>query len=102
MVADEGSPFSIIMKEWGIERPKDVPTDNRKIDWFKGGKEIKGKSSLSRWSCGCQSARIGTKEFFAVCTKCNNPFEKVENKVHNKTNTAQSGNSNRVQVKMEV
>jgi len=76
-VADE--PFSILMKEWGIERPDDVPYDDRKIDWFKNGKEIKGRSSLSRWSCGCQNARIGAKEFHAVCTKCNNLFEKIQN-----------------------
>ncbi len=48
-VADE--PFSILMKEWGIERPDDVPTDNRKKDWFKNGKEIKGRSSLKKWTC---------------------------------------------------
>lgn len=75
-VADE--PFSILMKEWGIERPEDVPHDDRRIDWFKNGKEIKGRSSLSRWSCGCQNARIGAKEFYAVCTKCGNEFKKIE------------------------
>ena len=71
-VADE--PFSILMTEWGIERPDDVPTDDRKIDWFKNGKEIKGRSSLSRWSCGCQNARIGAKEFDATCNRCGNVF----------------------------
>lgn len=75
-VADE--PFSILMKEWGIERPADVPTDTRRKDWFKLGKEVKGRSSLSRWSCGCQNARIGAKEFHAVCTICGNEFIKLE------------------------
>jgi hypothetical protein len=44
-VADE--PFSILMKEWKIEIPNDVPTDNRKKDWFKNGKEIIGNVVLS-------------------------------------------------------
>ena len=59
-VADE--PFSILMKEWGIERPDSVPTDNRK-DWFKNGKEVKGKSSLHKWTCPeCKlNVRIGIK-----------------------------------------
>ena len=42
-------PFSILMKEWVIERPDNVPTDDRKIDWFKLGKEVRGRSSLSKW-----------------------------------------------------
>ena len=60
-VADE--PFSILMKEWGLERPEDVPTDNRKIDWFKNGKEIKGRSSLNKWTCPeCGlNVRVGIK-----------------------------------------
>jgi len=75
-VADE--PFSILMKEWGIERPDKVPTDDRKLDWFKVGKETKGRSSLSKWSCGCQNARVGTKEFEATCDRCHNKFEKAD------------------------
>jgi hypothetical protein len=53
-VADE--PFSILMKEWGVERPDDVPKDDRSMDWFKfliklKGKEVKGRSSLKKWTC---------------------------------------------------
>jgi hypothetical protein len=48
-VADE--PFSILMKEWGVERADDIPKDDRNMDWFKfliklKGKEVKGKSSF--------------------------------------------------------
>ena len=38
-------------------------------------KKRKGKSSLKKWSCGCQSVRIGTKEFHATCDLCGNKFE---------------------------
>jgi hypothetical protein len=60
-VADE--PFSILMREWNIERPEDVPQDNRRRDWFKKGKEIKGTSTLKKWECPeCGlKARIGIK-----------------------------------------
>ncbi len=78
-VAVADAPFSILMKEWGIERPDNVPTlVEGKLDWFKLGKEQNGKSSLSKWSCGCQNVRVGTKDFFATCDKCNRKFEKVE------------------------
>jgi len=65
-VADE--PFSILMKEWGIDRPEDVPTDYRRSDWFKilidlNGKGRRGTSSLARWTCPeCGlNARMGIK-----------------------------------------
>lgn len=73
-VADEGSPFAILMEELGISRPEDVPTDNSRVDWFKFGKEKKGRSSLTKWTCGCQNVRVGTKEFYATCDKCGNKF----------------------------
>jgi hypothetical protein len=55
-VAGADEPFSILMKEWGVERPDDVPKDDRNMDWFKfliklKGKEVKGKSSLKKWTC---------------------------------------------------
>lgn len=53
-VADEGSPFAILMHEMGIERPEDVPTvegsRGRRFDWFEIGKKEKGRSSLTKWS----------------------------------------------------
>lgn len=65
-VADE--PFSILMKEWGIERPENVPMDDRKIDWFKilidlQGKGRTGTSSLTKWTCPeCgMNVRMGIK-----------------------------------------
>lgn len=36
--------------------------------------ERRGKSTIRLWSCTCQKARVGTREFFAVCPQCNEPF----------------------------
>jgi hypothetical protein len=62
-VADEGSPFAILMKKLGLPRPADVPKEESKMDWFKFGKEIRGKSSLSKWTCPeCKlNVRLGIK-----------------------------------------
>jgi len=79
--ADEGSPFAILMREMGIERPADVPTfevRGRRFDWFEIGKKEKGRSSLTKWGCGCQNVRVGTKEFYARCTRCGNEFVRVD------------------------
>jgi hypothetical protein len=79
-VADERSPFAILMHELGIIRPDDVPRDEGvkiKDDWFEIGKKRKGRSSLSKWSCGCQNAWIGASEFAAHCDKCGNAFVKA-------------------------
>lgn len=77
--ADPDKPFGILMKEWSIQR-QDLPevNGNQKGSWWSIGEVRKGKSSLDKYSCGCQNARIGAKEFHAVCTICGNPFIKVE------------------------
>ena len=78
-------PFEQLMNELGIEKPKERPKGDLDKDWFKWlldfkGKKRKGRSTLSKWSCGCQNARIGTKEFHAVCTKeeCGNVFVRAD------------------------
>lgn len=67
-VADADGPFGILAKEWGLERPDDVPREEAgsKINWWSllgGGEEIKGKSSLTKWNCAiCLLAiRVGVK-----------------------------------------
>jgi len=61
-VADEGSPFSVLMKELGVTRPEDVPKDATG-NWFRWGKERQGRSSLTRYTCpSCGlNVRIGIK-----------------------------------------
>jgi len=76
-VADKDSPFGLLMRELGIQRPDDVVrAEGVKIkdDWFEIGKKRKGKSSLTKYSCGCQNAWIGSAEFKAMCMKCGNVF----------------------------
>ncbi len=34
-----------------------------------------GKATSKVWSCNCQRARVGTKNFFAECPKCGRSFE---------------------------
>lgn len=78
-VADEGSPFSILMRQFGIKRPDDVPTSDEKPkgNYFEIGRKRKGRSSLTKYSCGCQNAWIGSAEFHALCTNCGNEFVKA-------------------------
>jgi hypothetical protein len=81
-VADEGSPFAILMHELGIPRPADVPRkEKQKEDWFEIGKKEKGRSTLTKWICECeppQAARIGKDVFLAECLVCRQPFKKAE------------------------
>ena len=72
--------FAQLMAEHGIPRPTQVivPKEERRNWWDLGKKERKGGSTLSKWSCGCQNVRVGTKEFHARCTRCGNPFARVE------------------------
>lgn len=64
--------FAQLMAENQIQRPTQVvvPKEERKNWWDLGKKERKGRSTLSKWSCGCQNVRVGTKEFHARCTRC--------------------------------
>jgi hypothetical protein len=54
-VADDGSPFAILMKELGIPRPPEVLVDEeavrgRRFDWFEIGKKEKGRLIFPRIS----------------------------------------------------
>jgi hypothetical protein len=62
---DENGPFRRLLAEFGIEVPvaSVFPRPCRK-----------GKTTNRLWSCTCQKVRVGTREFFAVCTQCNEPF----------------------------
>src|SRR5687768_11026733 len=88
-IATPGSPIDILLKDMGIFPPKEAYNKPEEIkinwaDWLIGDKK-KGKSTLTKWSCGCQNVRVGTKEFHARCTheSCGNVFVKIDGKVHN-------------------
>lgn len=91
-VAD--GPFAQLMKELGIPRPDDVPSIDwtraggkpRRRDWFRPEKE-RGKSSLSKWTCGCgEKVRVGKKDWAgAICKRCGTEYIKddgLEHKVY--------------------
>ena len=83
-IATPGSPIDILLKDMGIYPPEkayEKPDD--KMDWAKWmiilddhKKDRKGRSTLTKWTCGCQNVRVGTKEFNARCTHedCGNVF----------------------------
>lgn len=79
--ADPDKPFGILMREWGIHR-EDLPEDtgDHKGSWWSVGDVHKGRSSLTKWTCGCQNAWIGAKEYHATCDLCHNPFVPAETK----------------------
>jgi hypothetical protein len=72
--------FEMLMREHGIAPPDYVVVSlgEKRFDWWDLGKEQKGRSTLAKWSCGCQNVRVGTKEFYAQCLRCGNIFVKVE------------------------
>jgi hypothetical protein len=64
-VADQDSPFGQLMRDWGISRPDDVPTDDGKKNWWVlGGGEIQGHSSLRMYACAMcgLKVRVGIKD----------------------------------------
>ena len=81
--ADE--PLAALLEAHGLERPTvtvDVTLDDRgkPRDWWfaAGGRGRRGRSTLSKWTCGCQNVRVGTKEFYACCTRCGHAFVRAE------------------------
>jgi hypothetical protein len=94
-------PFEILMKELGIEPPKEVeglPSD-LDIDWFKKllddlGKDRKGKSTLNKWTCECgQNVRVGKKDWpGAVCNACGSQYFKVDKEAHQEIYKAPESN----------
>jgi hypothetical protein len=76
---------TILGEGYRISRPagvEDKPAGDKMswADWLiviGGGEKPKGRSSLTKWECGCnppQRARIGKAEFYATCDICGLPF----------------------------
>ena len=58
--------------------PKLTPK-GKPLDWWANPRERpRGRSTLAKWSCGCQNVRVGTKAFEACCLKCGNVFRRVD------------------------
>ncbi|MGI6379312.1 MAG: SprT-like domain-containing protein [Anaerolineae bacterium] len=78
-------PFAAFLKAYDVPQPAHgaetiVDAKGRPLDWWylPGNRESRGRSTLNKWSCGCQNVRVGTKEFHACCTRCGHAFIKVE------------------------
>jgi hypothetical protein len=77
--------FAEFLKAYGVKEPpvgSEIILDGKgkPLDWWTrdGGRERRGNSTLTKWSCGCQNVRVGTREFYACCTRCGHAFIKVE------------------------
>ena len=77
--------FAEFLKAYAVKEPpvgSEIILDGKgkPLDWWTrdGGRERRGSSTLTKWSCGCQNVRVGTKEFYASCTRCGHAFGKVE------------------------
>ena len=77
--------FAAFLKAYGVEEPVAVEGilvdgKGRPMDWWvrPDSREKKGRANLDKWSCGCQSARVGRAEFSARCTRCGREFVHVE------------------------
>ena len=74
------SPFMDLLQEHGIEVPTEAedesdPGPDRLVRRLLGRTtRMKGKSTLIKWTCGCQSVRCGRADFQARCTICDNQF----------------------------
>ena len=49
-------------------------SDDAKVIQIDPKPKVKGKSKLSKWTCGCQIVRVGKRDFCATCNICNNKF----------------------------
>lgn len=72
-----GDPFIHLLRQHGVTFSGYTMEKGLIIIPIK--KKPKGKSKLSKWSCGCTNVRVGVKSLEALCLKCNNMFEKIEN-----------------------
>lgn len=77
------SPFMDLVKSHGVEVPTEAEEEsaselgNRLVRRLSGqGERMKGKSTLIKWTCGCQSVRCGRSDLQARCMKCGNQFMK--------------------------
>ena len=76
--------FAQFLQVYGVPEPDPVPEPKttpkgRPLDWWADPeKRPAGRSTLRKWSCGCQTVRVGTKEFHAQCLRCGNLFARVE------------------------
>ena len=78
--------FAEFLKAYGVPEPPPIEgtqlsPKGRPLDWWttpEDRRRKRGRSTLAKWSCGCQNARVGAKDFQACCLKCGHVFERVD------------------------
>jgi hypothetical protein len=67
------NPYISFLKHHGIEIKPRFTTDKKdEVDDFSARP---GKSKLKKWSCGCQIARVGKRDFRVTCDVCGRKFK---------------------------
>ena len=71
--------FESLLKRHGIAKPPSTlevanPKKEKRNWWQEPTAKPEGRSTLTKWSCGCQNVRVGTQEFHARCTLCGHEF----------------------------
>ena len=76
--------FAEFLKAYGVPEPAPImrtklSPKSKPMDWWADPTERRrGRSTLAKWSCGCQNVRVGTKSFEACCLKCGKVFRRVD------------------------
>jgi hypothetical protein len=74
--------FVLLLKQHGVSFDKipgfSLPGNSKGMVPIDPKPNIKGKSKLKKWICGCQIVRIGKREFCATCDICGNKFKMDE------------------------
>jgi hypothetical protein len=70
-----GNPFVFHLKKHGVYFGSNTVVDG--LIKISPRPKPKGKSKLSKWSCGCTNVRVAVKGFRAKCIKCDSTFELV-------------------------
>jgi hypothetical protein len=70
-----GDPFVYLLKKHGIIFNFDSEAETNGIIKIPTRAQLKGRSKLIKWSCGCANIRVAVKDFKAKCLTCGNDFE---------------------------
>ena len=83
--------FAEFLKAYAVPEPPPLKgtklsPKGKPLDWWVNPRERrKGRSTLAKWTCGCQNVRVGTREFHAQCLRCGSVFERVDPEEDRKT-----------------
>jgi hypothetical protein len=79
----------LLMREHGIARSESEPIESGKpVKWWDLSNERRAQSPLSKWSCGCQNIRVGTREFCAQCLRSGNLSVRFDQQTANRSEHA--------------